>query len=69
MNLKQRGTRYGSGLHFVAGVAGVLLIIAGVRQEFQPTTEIWLSTAIVVVVLLHARMGFALAKRNMRLKC
>jgi len=62
VNIKQRGSRYGAGLHFASGLAGLLLIIAGIRQEFQPTTEIWLSSALVVVIILHARMGFALSK-------
>ena len=47
---------------FTAGVAGLSVIAASVRTGLQPATEIWLSAALVVVVILHARMGFALTK-------
>ena len=47
---------------FTAGVAGLSVIAASIRNGLQPATEIWLSAALVVVVILHARMGFALTK-------
>lgn len=77
MNLRQRTSRYGGGVLFMAGVAGILLIAAGLRANLSPELEIWLGAALVVVVILHARMGFALSKaqaeiemlRNLAKRC
>lgn len=68
MNLRQRGSRYGSGVMFTAGVAGVAVIAAGVRANFGPDMEIWLGAALIVVVILHARMGFALSQAQAELE-
>jgi len=59
MNLRQRGSRYGFGVHFIAGAAGVFIMAAGIREGFDPSLEIWLAAGFVVVVILHARLGFA----------
>jgi len=77
MNLRQRASRYGAGVMFAAGVAGLALIAAGISAKLGPDIEIWLGAALVVVVILHARMGFALSKaqaevemlRRLRSRC
>lgn len=61
MNLKQRTSRYGAGVLFMAGLAGVILVAATMRAGFRPEFEIWLAAALVVSLILHARMGFALS--------
>lgn len=53
---------------FTAGIAGVAVIAAALRSDLQPATETWLSAALVVVVILHARMGFALTKAQAELE-
>jgi EAL domain-containing protein (putative c-di-GMP-specific phosphodiesterase class I) len=68
MNWRQRGSRYGTGVLFMAGLAGILLIAAGFRQKLQPDMEIWLGIALVVVLILHARMGFAFTKAQAELE-
>lgn len=68
MNFRQRASRYGSGVMFAAGVAGLSVIAAGVRAKLGPDVEIWLSAALVLVVILHARMGFALTKAQAELE-
>lgn len=68
MNLQQRGSRYGFGVHFAAGAAGVLVLAAGLTERLAPSIEIWLSAALIVVVLLHARMGFAFSRAQAELE-
>ena len=68
MNLRQRTSRYGGGVLFMAGLAGILLIAAGVRSEFRPATEIWLATSLVVALIMHARMGFALSRAQVEIE-
>jgi cyclic-di-GMP phosphodiesterase TipF (flagellum assembly factor) len=62
MNLKQRSTRYSAGVLFAAGLTAILLIVAVARTGFKPDFEIWLGAALVLVLILHARMGFALSR-------
>ncbi len=62
MNLRQRGSRYSAGVLFMASVAGVFLIAASVSAGFRPNFEIWLGAALVLTLILHARMGFALSR-------
>jgi cyclic-di-GMP phosphodiesterase TipF (flagellum assembly factor) len=62
MNLRQRSSRYGAGVLFMASLAGVLLIVATFKADFRPHFEIWLAAALVVTLILHARMGFALSR-------
>ncbi|MBB5517342.1 EAL domain-containing protein [Amphiplicatus metriothermophilus] len=67
MNLRQRTSRYGFGVMFSAGVAGVVLVAACVRANFQPNLEIALAAALVVTLIMHARLGFALSKAQLEL--
>ncbi len=61
MNFRQRSSRYGDLVLFTAGVAGCLVIFAVIAEDFSPSTEIWLSAALIVSIILHARLGFALS--------
>lgn len=67
MNLKQRTSRYGAGVLFTAGLSGVILVIAALRSDFRPEFEIWLATALVVSLILHARLGFALSRAQVEI--
>lgn len=67
MNLRQRSSRYGAGVLFAAGLAGIFLVFACVRANFNPDTEIWLGAALVVTLIMHARLGFAFSKAQAEL--
>lgn len=67
MNLKQRSSRYGAGVQFMAGLAGVFLVAAALRAGFAPGFEIGLAAAVVVSLILHARMGFALSRAQLEI--
>ena len=67
MNLKQRTSRYGAGVLFMAGLAGVLLVTAGAASGFRPDFGIWLAAALVGSLILHARMGFALSRAQVEI--
>lgn len=67
MNLQQRTSRYGAGVLFMAGAAGMFLIAAGASARFRPDFEIWLAAALVVSLILHARMGFALSRAQVEI--
>lgn len=62
MNFRQRTSRYGAGVLFTAGIAGIFLVVAAVKSGFRPETEIWLGSALVVTLIMHARLGFAFSK-------
>jgi cyclic-di-GMP phosphodiesterase TipF (flagellum assembly factor) len=62
MNLKQRGARYSSGVLFMASATGALLFFIGARAGFEISFELWLAAALVLVLILHARLGFALSR-------
>ena len=62
MNARQRSSRYGFGVHFVAGATSVVLLIASLMQGVPPYIEYALGASLLVVLLLHARMGFALGR-------
>lgn len=62
MNSRQRTSRYGFGLHFVAGVTSIILLGAALAQGFPPYVEYALGASLLVVLILHARMGFALSR-------
>lgn len=68
MNLNQRSARYSFGVLFSAGLAAALLIAASLREGFSSDIEIWLSAALVVALILHARMGFALSRAQAELE-
>lgn len=62
MNSRQRTARYGFGLHFAAGATSVVLLLAAILQGFPPFIEYAIGAALLVVLILHARMGFALGR-------
>ncbi len=62
LNSRQRSSRYGFGVHFAAGATSVVLLIAALVEGVPPFVEYALGAAILVVLLLHARMGFALGR-------
>lgn len=62
MNARQRSSRYGFGVHFVAGATSVVLLIAALAQGVPPFIEYALGASLLVILLLHARMGFALGR-------
>lgn len=62
MNSKMRTSRYGFGVHFAAGVASAVLLAAAALQGMPPNIEYALGAALLVVLILHARMGFALSR-------
>ena len=68
MNFRQRTSRYGAGVLFAAGLAGICLVAAGIRASFNPDTEIWLGAALVVALIMHARLGFAFSKAQAELE-
>lgn len=62
MNANLRTSRYGFGVHFAAGVTSAVLLTAAVLQGMPPYIEYALGAALLVVLILHARMGFALSR-------
>ncbi len=60
MNLRQRSSRYGFGLHFVAGATSVILLAATLTQGAR--VDYALGASVLVVLILHARMGFAFGR-------
>ncbi len=62
MNTNLRSSRYGFGVHFAAGVTSAVLLAASVLQGMPPDIEYALGAALLVVLILHARMGFALSR-------
>lgn len=68
MNLNQRSARYSVGVMFMAGLTAAFLIAASLREGVSSDIEIWLASALVVAVILHARMGFALSRAQAELE-
>jgi len=68
MNLRQKTSRYSATVMFFAGIAGALLISAVIRSGFRPEFEIWLASALVVSLILHARAGFALSRAQQEIE-
>ncbi len=62
MNTKLRTSRYGFGVHFAAGATSAVLLAASALQGMPPNVEYALGAALLVVLILHARMGFALSR-------
>jgi cyclic-di-GMP phosphodiesterase, flagellum assembly factor TipF len=60
MHLRQKSSRYCAAVLFLAGLNCVFLLAAIITTEFQPGFEIWLASALVASLILHARAGFAL---------
>ena len=68
MNLRQKSSRYGTAVLFLCGVVATLLIVGIVRSDFHGELEIWLASALVISVILHARAGFALSNAQQELE-
>lgn len=62
INVRQRSSRYGFELHFAAGATSVVLLAAFFLQKAPPHIEYALGAALIVVLILHARMGFAMGR-------
>lgn|GEM_PF-1433414 len=62
MHLRQKSSRYCAAVLFLAGLNCVFLLAAIIATEFQPGFEIWLASALVISLILHARAGFALTQ-------
>ncbi|MEL6361156.1 MAG: EAL domain-containing protein [Pseudomonadota bacterium] len=65
---KARYGRYGFALLFSAGFVSILVILAASVSDFAPSEEIWLSAALLIVLMLHARMGFVLNRTRSELE-
>lgn len=68
MKLQARESRYGFMVLFLAGLTGVLLIAATLRQGFYPAPEIWMSAGLLVMLILYARLGLVLGRARQELK-
>ncbi len=62
LNPRQRSSRYGFAVHFAAGAASVILLIVALVQGMPPFLEYALGASLLVILILHARMGFALGR-------
>ncbi len=67
INIRQRSSRYGFGVHFAAGAASAVLLCAALVQS-TPLIEYALGASILVVLILHARLGFALGRMQSELE-
>lgn len=61
INLRRRRGRYGFSLNFAAGFAGAVFVAVAVAQRFDANLSLIFGPALVVALLLHARLGFALS--------
>lgn len=68
MNLRQRTSRYGFGVQFAAAAAGVTFIASSISHGAPAYSEIALVSALVAVLIMHARLGFALSKTQIELQ-
>lgn len=68
MNSRQRSSRYGFALHFVAGATSAVLLAVSLVQGVPPFVENAIGAALLVVLILHARMGFALGRMQNELE-
>lgn len=62
MNIRQRASKYGFGVHFAAGATSVILLASAILKGMPPNIEYALGGALLAVLILHARMGFALSR-------
>lgn len=62
MNLKQRASKYGFGVHFAVGVTSMILLASAALQGMPPNIEYALGAALLAVLILHARLGFAFSR-------
>lgn len=68
MHLRQKCSRYCGAVLFLAGICGALLLVAIIAARFKPNFEIWLASALVVSLILHARAGFALSRAQQEIE-
>lgn len=64
MNLRQKSSRYGAAVLFCAGAAAGVLLFLSVRSQFILDLEFWLGLGLVATLILHARAGFALSRKQ-----
>ncbi len=62
MNINQRASKYGFGVHFAVGATSMILLASAVVRGMPPNIEYALGGALLAVLILHARMGFALSR-------
>lgn len=62
MNINQRASKYGFGVHFAAGATSMILLASAIVDGMPPNIEYALGGALLAVLILHARMGFALSR-------
>ncbi len=62
MNINQRASKYGFAVHFAAGATSMILLASAVIKGMPPNIEYALGGALLAVLILHARMGFALSR-------
>lgn len=68
MHWRQKSSRYCNSVLFLAGLCGVGLVTAIIVADFKPDFEIWLASALVVSLILHARAGFALSRAQQEIE-
>jgi cyclic-di-GMP phosphodiesterase TipF (flagellum assembly factor) len=68
VNSRQRSSRYGFAVHFAAGATSVVILIAAMLEGVPPHIEYALASSLLVVLILHARMGFALGRMQNELE-
>lgn len=68
MHLRQRSSRYCAAVLFMAGLNGIFLLAAIILSKFRPGFEIWMASALVVSLILHARAGFALTRAQQEIE-
>jgi cyclic-di-GMP phosphodiesterase TipF (flagellum assembly factor) len=67
INIRQRSSRYGFALHFAAGATSAVLLVAWLMRP-AAEVEMALAASLLVVLILHARMGFALGRMQNELE-
>ncbi|MEZ5914696.1 MAG: EAL domain-containing protein [Parvularculaceae bacterium] len=68
MNSRQRSSRYGFALHFAVGATSAVLLAASLVRGMPPFIENAIGAALLVILFLHARMGFALGRMQNELE-
>jgi len=68
MNSRQRSSRYGFALHFVVGATSAILLAASLVDGVPPFIENAIGAALLAVLILHARMGFAVGRMQNELE-
>lgn len=68
MHLRQKCSRYCAAVLFLTGLCGALLVAAIIASGFRPDFEIWLASALVTSLILHARASFALSRAQQEIE-